>query len=145
MAHYAELNENNEVIYVVYMDNEIIIDENGDEIEQRGIDHLHLHNGENRRWIRTSYGSNFRRKFAGIGDIYNEDIDMFISSRPYESWSLNINNGDWEPPIPLPDLTEQQQNDRYYYEWNEELYQTDNTQGWILTQIQISQSETTES
>jgi hypothetical protein len=24
MAHYAELNENNEVIYVVYMDNEII-------------------------------------------------------------------------------------------------------------------------
>ena len=104
MAHFAELNENNEVIYVAYMDNEIITDENGNEIEQLGIDHLHHHHGSNRKWLRTSYGGNFRGKYAGIGDIYREDIDFFISlSGPYPSWTLNETTGQWEAPIPYPD------------------------------------------
>jgi hypothetical protein len=85
MAHYAELNEKNEVIYVIYMDNEIITDENGNEIEELGIQHLHTHHGSLRRWIRTSYGGNFRGKYAGIGDTYRSDLDIFVEPEPYGS------------------------------------------------------------
>lgn len=119
MAHYAELNENNEVIYVAYMGNEIITDENGNEVEQLGIDHLHTHHGADRRWVRTSYRGNFRNKYAGLGDTYREDLDMFIAPQPYPSWTLNETNGQWEPPVPRPD-------DGNFYRWNEE------TQGWDL-------------
>lgn len=72
MAHYAELNENNEVIYVVYMDNEIITDENENEVEELGVTHLHTHHGTDRRWVRTSYRGNFRNKYAGLGDTYKK-------------------------------------------------------------------------
>lgn len=120
MAHYAELNENNEVIYVAYMDNETITDENGNEVEQLGIDHLHLHHGSHKRWIRTSYNGNFRKKYAGKGDTYREDLDMFISPKPYSSWTLNKISGEWESPIQKP-------NDYFEkdYEWKEE------TQEWF--------------
>jgi len=123
MAHYAELNENNEVIYVAYMDNETITDENGNEIEQLGIDHLHFHHGPERRWVRTSYGGNFRGKYAGQGDIYREDLDMFISPQPYPSWILNETTGQWEPPIPYP-------NDENNYTWNEDI------QNWELVDVE---------
>lgn len=120
MAHYAELNENNEVIFVAYLDNELITDKNGNEIEQLGIDHLHTHNGSDRKWVRTSYGGNFRNKYAGLGDIYREDLDMFISPSPYPSWTLDESNGQWNPPSPKPQLTEQEKIDGYDYKWNEE-------------------------
>ena len=131
MAHYAELNENNEVIYVVYMDNEIITDENENEVEELGVTHLHTHHGSHRRWVRTSYGSNFRNKYAGLGDTYREDLDMFIAPQPFSSWTLNETTGQWEAPIAQPELTEEQINSEthfYSYSWNEE------TQSWDLTE-----------
>ena len=124
MAHYAELNENNEVIYVAYMDNEIITDENENEVDQLGIDHLHLHHGADRRWVRTSYGGNFRGKYAGLGDTYIEDLDLFISPQPYPSWTLNETTGQWEAPFPRPD-------DTNTYSWNEE------TQSWDLIELPL--------
>ena len=119
MAHFAELNENNEVIYVVYMDNEVITDENGNEVERLGIEHLHTHHGSHRRWVRTSYRGNFRGKYAGQGDTYREDLDMFISLSPCPSWILNEITGQWEAPVPYP-------TDGNDYLWNEE------TQSWNL-------------
>jgi hypothetical protein len=119
MAHYAELNENNEVIYVVYMDNETITDENGNEVEELGIQHLHHHHGADRRWVRTSYRGNFRGKYAGIGDTYREDLDMFIGPSPYPSWILNETTGQWEAPTPRPEGD--------YYVWDED------TTSWVLS------------
>lgn len=116
MAHYAELNDNNEVIYVTYMDNKIITDDDGNEIEELGINHLHRHHGNNRRWIRTSYNDNFRGNYAGIGYIYREDLDMFVlPSGPYPSWVLNESTGKWESPVA--------KKDEYFndYEWKEDL------------------------
>jgi hypothetical protein len=124
--HFAELNENNEVIYVAYMDNEIITDENGNEVEQLGIDHLHHHHGSHRRWVRTSYNGNFRGKYAGQGDTYREDLDLFISPSPYSSWTLNETTGQWEAPVPYPD-------DGNDYLWNEE------TQTWDLIEIPVEE------
>ena len=132
MAHYAELNENNEVIYIAYMDNEIIADENGNEVEELGIEHLHKHHGLERIWLRTSYRGNFRGKYAEIGDVYSEDLDIFVSPQPYPSWILDETSGYWNPPVSRPELTEEQiENDKYYY-WDEDDYQITNN-GWILT------------
>jgi hypothetical protein len=132
MAHYAELNENNEVIYVAYMGNEIITDENGNEVEELGIQHLHTHHGTERKWVRTSYGGNFRGKYAGLGDTYREDLDMFISPSPYPSWILNETTGQWEAPISQPELTQEEVDAGHYYIWFEGAYNEDNTTGWFL-------------
>jgi hypothetical protein len=131
--HYAELNEGNEVIYVAYMDNEIITDENGNEVEELGIQHLLTHHGDHRKWVRTSYRGNFRNKYAGIGDTYREDLDVFIAPQPYGSWILNESTYQWEAPIPQPELTAEQLNDEtytYYYFWVEQ------TQTWQLNQVE---------
>jgi len=133
--HYAELNENNEVIYVAYMDNEIITDENGNEVEELGIQHLHTHHGADRKWVRTSYGGNFRNKYAGLGDTYREDLDMFISPSPYPSWILNETTGQWEAPVTQPELTQEEIDGGYFYSWDEEAYNSDNTTGWTLIQL----------
>ena len=140
MAHYAELNENNEVIYVAYLNNETITDADGNEVEQLGIDHLHACNGENRRWVRTSFRGNFRNKYACIGDTYREDLNMFISPQQYASWSLNKTEGQWCPPIPQPSLTESEleSGSAYLWIWDENLYQSDNTKGWVFTEIKTS-------
>jgi len=126
MAHYAELNDNNEVIYVIYMDNETITDENGQEDEQLGIVHLHKHHGSHRRWVRTSYGGNFRGVYAGIGSLYLEDLDVFTYPKPHESWILDKNTLDWNPPIPYPNPL-----DGKDYYWDEEQYKLNNN-GWVL-------------
>ena len=40
MAHYAKLGLNSKVISVLVVDNDDITDENGNEVEQLGIDYL---------------------------------------------------------------------------------------------------------
>lgn len=69
MAHWAELDENNIVLRVTVGDNN---DPNGDEGYQWLLDNL------GGRWVQTSYNANFRGKFAGIGDTYDEALDEFI-------------------------------------------------------------------
>ena len=132
MAHYAEINENNEVIYVTYMDNEIITDENGNEIEQLGIDHLHFHHGREKRWVRTSYGGNFRGPYAGIGYIYREDLDLFVPPCIHPSWIFDESTLEYLPPTHKPLLTQEQMEANQYYMWSEEDYISNNN-GWILT------------
>lgn len=93
MAHWAELDENNIVLRVVVTDNN---DPNGDEGYRWLIDNL------GGRWIQTSYNSNFRRRFAGIGVIYNAELDAFILPQPYPSWTLNPETASWDAPQPMP-------------------------------------------
>jgi len=76
MAHFAELDENNIVQRVIVVHNNELLDENGIELEQKGIDFcVNLFGG---CWIQTSYNANFRGIYAGIGNIYDETIDEFI-------------------------------------------------------------------
>lgn len=70
MAHFAELDENNKVLRVLVVDNSQ---------EHRGQEFLAVDCGLGGRWIQTSYNENFRGKFAGIGDIYDEVKDVFIN------------------------------------------------------------------
>jgi hypothetical protein len=68
MSHWAELDENNVVLRVTVGDNN-----EPDEGYQWLIDNL------GGRWVQTSYNANFRGKFAGIGDTYDEEQDLFVS------------------------------------------------------------------
>ena len=110
MAHFAQL-ENNIVTNVIVVANETIIDENGNESEQKGIDFCSNLLGGN--WKQTSYNSNFRKNFAGIGCIYDESRDAFISPKPYNSWILDETTCQWKAPVDM--LT-----DGKMYVWDED-------------------------
>jgi len=76
---------------------------------------------------------------VGIGYIWNENLNSFISPKPYPSWILNTTTLKWESPIGNPpELTEEQiiRTTSGYalsgYTWDEEAYQADNTTGWQL-------------
>tara|TARA_R100001244_G_scaffold118838_1_gene88554 strand:+ start:176 stop:535 length:360 start_codon:yes stop_codon:yes gene_type:complete len=110
MAHFARLNETNEVIRVHVLNNDVILDGDGVEQEQLGIDFLtELHGAGN--YIQTSYNNNFRKQYAGIGFTYDATKDKFINIQPFPSWSLD-GNDDWQAPVAKPD-------DGKFYEWNE--------------------------
>ena len=111
MAHFAELNENNEVLRVIVVANPVILDENGDEQESLGAAFCNELLGGT--WKQTSYNNNMRKNFAGIGFTYDSDRDAFIPPQPYASWTLAEATCQWEPPVPLPV-------DENFYTWNEE-------------------------
>jgi hypothetical protein len=100
MAHFAELDENNIVKRVLVVHNNELLDENGNESEQKGIDFCVEHFGG--RWIQTSYNNNFRRNFAFVGYPYDPVADIFILPQPYPSWTLDENNN-WVAPVVRPD------------------------------------------
>lgn len=117
MAHFAKLDSNNKVIHISVVDNENLLDENGIESEQVGIQYLtNIHGYSN--WKQTSYNGNFRGTYAGIGDFYNPELDIFIQEKPFPTWVLNKELAKWEPPIPRPE-------GETLYIWSEE------TQSWI--------------
>ena len=93
------------------------------------------------QWIQTSYNTRggvhyepnsdtpssdqskaLRKNYAAVGFSYDRSKDAFIPPQPYASWILNETTCLWEPPIVKPNGN---------YKWNEELYQSDNTQGWV--------------
>ena len=114
MAHFAELNENNVVLRVLVVPNEE---------EHRGEEFLRDDLSLGGRWVQTSYNANFRKMFAGIGYTYHEDLDMFIPPKPFPSWILNLDKGEWESPIPTPNINPY----THALGWDEE------NQTWIIT------------
>lgn len=119
MAHFVELDENNIVKRVLVVNNSDILDQNGQEQESVGVAFLQRLFGENTIWKQTSYNNNIRNKYAGMGDTYREDLDVFIPPSPYPSWTLNETTFQWDPPVPKPDdiITE---TTITTYVWNED-------------------------
>jgi len=76
MAHFAEIDKDNKVLRVVVVANTDTADANGNEAEQIGKDFCNRLLGGN--WVQTSYNGNFRGKYAGIGDIYDPVLDVFV-------------------------------------------------------------------
>lgn len=103
MAHFAQLDENNVVTQVVVVANQELLDENGQESEQKGIEFCQSLFGANTRWLQTSYNGNIRKNYAGIGFTYDTALDAFVPPQPFPSWSLNSDTAQWEPPVPLPE------------------------------------------
>jgi hypothetical protein len=67
MSHWAELDENNLVLRVTVGDNNELDEGYGWLMENLGG-----------RWVQTSYNANFRGKFAAIGDLYDQEQDLFL-------------------------------------------------------------------
>jgi hypothetical protein len=85
MAHWAEINENNIVIQVTVGDNK-----ETDEGYQWLIDNL------GGTWIKTSYNSTIRKHYAGIGYVYDADLDAFIPPQCHDTATLNLETCIWE-------------------------------------------------
>jgi hypothetical protein len=116
MAHFAQLDENNKVITVNVIGNDDILDENGNESEAIGI--AFCENLWGGRWIQTSYNKNFRLNYAGVGMTYDAELNAFLYEKPHASWILNETTGDWEAPIPLPDIINGYAWDEASLQWN---------------------------
>jgi len=117
MAHFAELDGGNIVLRVCVVDNAHVPS------DKHADGETWCTNFWGGTWKQTSYNNNFRKAYAGIGDTYDAAKDKFIQPQPHASWALD-GDDDWQPPITHPD-------DGKRYTWNETLYQSDNTKGWV--------------
>ena len=140
MGHWAKIDENNIVTEVIV-------------IKEAELDTGNW--GDKSKWIKTSYntfeGKHYKPKehqdfteesadqskalrfrYAGIGMYYDATNDVFYDQKPFASWTLNNTTWVWQAPIPTPTLTEEQMDEGKYYTWDEDAYQADNTQGWVL-------------
>ena len=109
MAHFAQL-ENNIVKQVIVVSNQDILDENGQESEQKGIDFCsNLLGGT---WLQTSYNAKIRKNYAGIGYKYDATLDAFIPPKTFASWVLDEAKAQWKAPVDMP-------TDDKIYTWNE--------------------------
>ncbi len=95
MAHYAFLDHNNIVTEVIVGIDETELIEGLDPETWYG-------NFRGQTCKRTSYNGNIRKRYAGIGYIYDALNDVFIAPQPYPSWTLD-DDFDWQPPTPRPD------------------------------------------
>jgi len=98
MAHFARIDKNNIVKSIHVVDNDNLLNEEGIEEENFGIAYLNKVHGVGFTWMQTSYNNNFRKNYAGIGFSYDKERDAFIPPKPYESWILNEDTYQWDPP-----------------------------------------------
>jgi hypothetical protein len=131
MAHFAKISEDNLVLNVLTLNNSDMVDENGNPSELIGQQYLEKNNNwPAHLWIQTSIntfenkhrmnGTPFRGNYAGIGWTWNPSEQIFWRPKPYQSWVKDIQNARWQSPIgDAPQLTEEQKNNKLYYDWNE--------------------------
>jgi len=118
MSHYAQLDENNMVVFVIAAKS----DHKEDEFTE----------STGNVWKQTSYNTSggvhytdgvpsddqtkaFRFNYAGIGFTYDKNRDAFIPPKPFESWILDEGICLWQPPLPYPE-------DGGNYRWDEDLF-----------------------
>ena len=116
MAHFAKIDENNIVQEIIVISNDDCQNLDFPESESIGQDFI-LSIGLTGNWKQTSYNANFRKKYAGTGDTYDETRDAFISPKPFTSWVINETTCMWDAPVEKPE-------DGKIYRWNE------NDQSW---------------
>jgi hypothetical protein len=121
MAYFAKLGTGNIVEKVISINNSVIKDANGVEQEQLGNDFINKLYNTRDVWKQTSYNNNIRKNYAGIGFHYDQARDAFIAPKPFNSWILNEDTCRWEAPVAMPELTQEQIDNKNYYAWNEQI------------------------
>lgn len=115
MAHYAFLDENNIVTYVMP----------GKDQDTDNVNWEKFYSNElGQKCKRTSYntrcgehllgGVPYRKNYAGYGYYYDERRDAFIPPKLYSSWVLNEVTCCWDAPVSYPA-------DGKKYYWDENL------------------------
>ena len=122
MSHFAELNANNVVTNVIIAEQDFIDTQEG-------------------TWVQTSYntrggvhllgGTPLRKNYAGMDYTYDTAKDAFYAPKPYNSWTLDNTTCLWEAPIDKPSDAYVNGGDKAYT-WDDDLYQSDNTKGWVI-------------
>ena len=106
MAHYAFMNSDNVVVKVITgVDETETQDDNGTPVGGSGEAWEAFYVAqpwhEGLTCKRTSYNSNIRKQYAGIGYSYDAAADVFVAPQPYASWTLDSNH-DWQAPVARP-------------------------------------------
>ena len=103
-------------------------------------------------WIQTSYntrggqhltgGTPYRANYPSEGYYWDSVNEIFYEPRPKDkdgdacaSWVLNTTTGYYDPPITMPTPSQEEDDARKVWRWDESLYQSDNTKGWLLVDI----------
>jgi hypothetical protein len=134
MATFAKLDQNNIVLDVTRVGNSDTM-LNGVEDEATGIAFLTNLTGYS-NWKQTSYNTAgnkyynpdgtladdqtkaFRGNYAVIGGSWDTTNNIFITAKPFPSWTLNVTTATWESPVSFP-------NSDGNFTWNE------NNQQWV--------------
>jgi hypothetical protein len=95
MAHYAFIDQNNIVVEVITgRDENEIVD---------GITDWENHYEQFRdglKCLRTSYHGSIRKNYAGVGYIYDVDLDAFIAPEPENAIGFDEQTCQWIlPPV----------------------------------------------
>ena len=102
MAHFAQINENNQVTRIIVVANSVCADALGQESEALGQAFCQQLYGANTHWVQTSYNASIRKNYAGVGYTYDAQRDAFIAPKPYASWTLDEVTCHWNPPVAYP-------------------------------------------
>tara|TARA_R110000803_G_scaffold77222_1_gene142100 strand:+ start:455 stop:826 length:372 start_codon:yes stop_codon:yes gene_type:complete len=121
MAHFAKI-EDGIVTNVIVAEQSFVNKQDGTWIQTSYNTYGNVHYGQDGE---PDGGVALRGNYAGIGCTYDADNDVFYAPKPYGSWTLGNNSWLWNPPITYPD-------DDKDYQWDEDIYQADNTKGWVL-------------
>jgi hypothetical protein len=105
MSHYAQLDKNNVVAFVIHAKSNDKEDEftesTGDVWKQTSYNTrggVHYTDGE----PSADQTKALRFNYAGIGFTYDESRDAFIPPQPYASWVLDEDTCLWVAPIAYP-------------------------------------------
>ena len=109
MAHFVKLNSSKEVVKVHVVPNDAC----PNDTEEEGITYLNkVWSVNNVVWKKSSYnthhnihglgGTPYRGNYPGVGFIYDEANDIFLPPKPFASWSKDVPNARWAPPVARP-------------------------------------------
>jgi len=128
MAYFAKMTEANIVIGTHAVDD---ADAPTEAVGQAFLESVH--GWPAHLWKQTYKDRSKRKNFAGRGLIYDPTRDAFLPSKPFPSWILNEDLGQYEAPSTLPaDAGFQEDGSQNFYEWDEE------TTAWSKTVIPAS-------
>lgn len=100
MARFAKIGLNSKVIDIIELDDTLCTDADDNFDENLGIQWC----TQRLYWSiwKACTDARFGDKNAGVGATYDEDNDVFIGIKPFNSWTFNISTGDWDPPVSRP-------------------------------------------
>jgi len=141
MAHYAFLDEQNIVTSVIVGleetdgDWETFYGSQVNKVCKRTSRNTYggIHYDPNTGQPSLDQSKSFRKNYAFVGGVYDFTKDAFISPKPFKSWVLDETTCIWLPPIPMPPIVLNPDGTitGNGYEWDDDLYISDNTKGWV--------------
>ncbi len=134
MDHFFAKIKDNIVLDVIVADQDFINSLPSEE----GVTYVetqdHLENGILKDDNNNQIGTHSQLNSASIDGNYDPVNDVFYAIQDFPSWKLD-SNYEWQAPIVMPEK------EGYLYFWDEDLYQADNTKGWVEVKIEEEETE----